>query len=383
MAFITLNTAKLKKNYDDINTMLMKNGIEWSVVAKMFCGNRKYLEQLIKMGVSRICDSRIAHLKTIKSMAPEVETIFVKPPAKRNAALVVSFADVSFNTEYETIKLLSQAAVDQQKRHKIVIMIELGELREGVMGDQFIGFYAKVFDLPGIDVVGIGTNLTCMYGVLPNQDKLIQLCLYKQLIETKFDKVIPYISGGSSVTIPLIDRGLLPKGINHFRIGETLFLGTDVYNSKPFDHLHNDVFRLFAEIIELNKKPTIPNGERGQNLTGDIATFDETDSGLSSIRAIVDMGLLDVEEGHISPVNDDMRIVGASSDMIVIDLGNNGRKLKVGDTIEFSMDYMGILRIMNSSYVDKRFEAENADPKPLLFKTVSPGPAPVITQTKN
>jgi predicted amino acid racemase len=237
-------------------------------------------------------------------------------------------------------------------------MIELGELREGVMRDQFIDFYAKVFKLPNIEVAGIGTNLTCMYGVLPNHDKLIQLSLYKQLVEAKFNKTIPYISGGASVTIPLIDKGLLPAGINHFRVGETLFLGTDVYNSKPYEHMHNDVFRLYAEIIELNEKPVIPNGELGQNLTGHVSAFDETLSGTSSFRAIVDMGLLDVEEGHIRPAAGDMQIAGASSDMIVIDLGNNSRKLKVGDQIEFSMDYMGILRIMNSDYVDKRFEGE-------------------------
>lgn len=356
MAYITLNTDKLKDNFNHLNQLFTDNNIEWSVVAKMLCGNKKYLEQLIALGIKQICDSRISNLKTIKSIAPHIETVFIKPPAKRSAARVVEFADVSFNTEYETIKALSDEACRQKKLHKIVIMIELGELREGVMREQFIDFYAKVFNLPNIEVAGIGTNLTCMYGVLPNHDKLIQLSLYKQLVEAKFNKKIPYISGGASVTIPLIDKGLLPAGINHFRVGETLFLGTDVYNSEPYPHMHHDVFKLYAEIIELNEKPIIPNGELGQNLTGHVNTFDESLSGNSSYRAIVDVGLLDVEDGHINPVDDSMQIAGASSDMIVIDLGNNDKQYKVGDIIEFSLDYMGILRIMNSDYVDKRFE---------------------------
>ncbi len=358
MAYITLNTAKLKENYEHLDKMFKGHSIEWSVVAKMLCGNKKYLEQLIGLGIKQVCDSRISNLKTIKSIAPEIETVFIKPPPKRSAARIVEYADVSFNTEYETIKLLSQAAVQQNKLHKIVIMIELGELREGVMREQFIDFYSKVFELPNIEVAGIGTNLTCMYGVLPNHDKLIQLCLYKQLVEAKFNKKIPYISGGSSVTIPLIDKGLLPAGINHFRVGETLFLGTDVYNSEPYHHMHNDVFKLHAEIIELNEKPVIPTGELGQNLMGHVASFDESLSGTSSYRAIVDVGLLDVEEGHIRPVEADMQIAGASSDMIVIDLGDNPRNLKVGDMIAFDLDYMGILRLMNSDYVDKKFEGE-------------------------
>jgi len=358
MAAITLHTDKLKHNFNHLNNLFDKHGIEWSIVAKMLCGNRKYLEHLIGLGIQQICDSRLDNLKIIKSIAPDIETVFIKPPAKRNVARIVEFADVSFNTEFETIQLLSKAAVQQNKLHKIVIMIELGELREGVMREQFIDFYEKVFKLPNIEVAGIGTNLTCMYGVLPNQDKLIQLCLYKQLVEAKFNKVIPYISGGASVTIPLIEKGLLPSGINHFRVGETLFLGTDVYNSKPFEDMHNDVFTLHAEIIELNEKPLIPTGEIGHNLTGHINAFDENLSGATSYRAIVDVGLLDVDESHIKPIWKDIEIAGASSDMIVLDLGENKRQLQVGDQITFSLDYMGILRLMNSDYIDKRFEGD-------------------------
>ena len=366
MAHITLNTTKLQENFDVLNALFQEHKIEWSIVAKMLCGNRKYLETLINLGINQICDSRIENLKIIKSISPDIETVFIKPPAKRNAAKIVQYADVSFNTEYETIKLLSNAAVKQDKIHKIVIMIELGELREGVMREQFIDFYSLVFDLPNIEVAGIGTNLTCMYGVLPNHDKLIQLCLYKQLVEARFNKTIPYISGGASVTIPLIYKGLLPAGINHFRVGETLFLGTDVYNCSPYEHMHNDVFKLYAEIIELNDKPMIPNGEMGHNLSGNVLSFDDTLSGTSSFRAIVDVGLLDVEEGNIIPVHEDMKIAGASSDMIVLDLGENPRNLKVGDSIEFSLNYMGILRLMNSDYIDKSFDSEKLPGKKIL-----------------
>lgn len=356
MAFITLNQHKLYENYHHLDTLFAERDITWSVVAKVFCGNKKYLNELVRLGIRQICDSRISNLEAIKQLDPGIETIFIKPPAKRNAARIVACADISFNTEYETIRALSEEATRQEKIHKIVIMLELGELREGVMREQFIDFYAQVFKLPNIQVVGIGTNLTCMYGVLPNHDKLIQLCLYKQLIEAKFNKVIPYLSGGASVTIPLIHQDLLPAGINHFRVGETLFLGTDVYHSRPFPHMHHDVFRLYAEIIELNEKPAVPMGELGQNLTGHTVSFEDTPTGGLSYRAIVDIGLLDVEDGHIKPVSDAMQIVGASSDMIVVDIGDNAAGLQVGNLIEFEMDYMGLLRIMNSGYVDKRFE---------------------------
>ncbi len=362
MAFVTLNTDKLADNYQYLDDLFQQNGVKWSVVTKLLCGNKKYLEVLLALGVKEICDSRVTNLRRIKAINPDVETAYIKPPPRRSVRKIVEYADVSFNTEFETIKLLSEAAVQQGKTHKVIIMIELGELREGVMREDFIDFYAKVFELPNIEVIGIGTNLTCMYGVLPNHDKLIQLSLYKELIEAKFNKKIPYVSGGSSVTIPLIFQHLLPEGVNHFRVGETLFLGTDVYNNRPFDQMHNDVFKLYAEIIELTEKPNVPMGELGHNLTGDVKEFDQQQEQQSSYRAIIDLGLLDIESDHLLPVDKHIKVVGESSDMIVVDLGENPKGYKVGDLLEFSMTYMGTLRVMNSEYVEKKLERTDVLP---------------------
>jgi Na+/H+ antiporter NhaA len=146
--------------------------------------------------------------------------------------------------------------------------------------------------MDNIEIIGLGTNLSCLYGVLPNNDKLIQLCLYKQLVETKFNVNIPFISGGSSVTIPLVIQGLIPKGINHFRVGETLFMGTDVYNNSKFENMENNIFKLYAEIIELYEKPLVPSGEMGTNLEGENITFKEELYGKTTVRAIIDIGLM-------------------------------------------------------------------------------------------
>lgn len=357
MAYITLDTKKLKSNFIFLNNLFKKNDIQWSVVSKLLSGNKEYLIELMNLGIKQICDSRISNLKTIKEINPNIETIYIKPPAKLSISRIVKYADISMNTEIETIKQLSAEAQKQNKTHKIIIMIELGELREGVMRDDLVQFYEDVFRLQNIEVVGIGTNLSCLYGVLPNHDKLIQLSLYKQLIEAKFNKHLPFVSGGSSVTIPLIFERLLPKGVNHFRVGETLFLGTDVYNNTTLKKMNSDVFLLYAEIIELIEKPSLPMGEFGTNVEGHSFEFDNKLIGQTSYRAIIDVGLLDVDEKHISPSDKNISIVGASSDMLVIDLGENKEKsYKVGDILEFKMDYMGVIRIMNSKYIEKRIK---------------------------
>lgn len=356
MAFITLHVEKLKKNFIYLDEIFKRNTIQWSVVSKLLCGNKGYLKILLDLGITSFCDSRISNLKTIKQLNPEVETTYIKPPARHAIPNVIKYANTSLNTEINTIRLLSEEAIRQNKVHKVIIMIELGELREGVMGEKFMNFYSQVFRMKNIHVVGIGTNLSCLYGVLPNHDKLIQLCLYEQLIEARFNRQIELVSGGSSVTIPLIFQNLLPKGINHFRVGETLFLGTDVYNNTTYEKMQSDVFSLHSEIIELSEKPLVPMGEMGVNVEGHEVEFDDNQIGQTSIRAILDLGLLDVDEQHITPVDKRIKFVGASSDMLVIDLKDNPGNYKVGDLIEFKLDYMGVLRIINSKYIEKRIK---------------------------
>lgn len=354
MAYVTFDIDKLKLNFEYLNNLFVENGIKWSVVTKVLSGNKKLLTELLKLDINQVCDSRVTNLKIIKGLKPEVETIYIKPPAKRAIPGVIKYADISLNTELETIKMLSVEAQKQNKTHKIIIMLELGELREGVKGEDFVDFYESVFNQKNIEVIGLGANLNCLYGVLPNRDKLLQLSLYQQILEAKFNKKLPYVSGGSSVTIPLIFQKLLPEGINHFRVGETLFLGTDVYNDIPLEQMSNNIFMLYSEIIELIEKPIVPEGEMGTNLEGDTYTFEDKDIGETTVRAIIDIGLLDVEIKHLEFVDKDITIAGASSDVIVIDLGDNEKQYKVGDVIEFKLDYMGTLRIINSRYIDKR-----------------------------
>src|SRR5690606_16692425 len=214
MAYLKFYRDRLRHNYEFLSKILSEKNIEWGVVTKLFCGNELILREILDLGVIEVHDSRISNLKVIKKLNPKVQTVYIKPPPKRSIKSLVTYADVSFNTEIEIIRMLSNEAVRQNKQHKIIIMVEMGDLREGVMRDELLEFYSEVFELPNINVVGLGTNLNCLHGVMPNSDKLIQLALYKQIIELKFNRKIPWVSGGTTVTVPLLIRGDLPVGIN-------------------------------------------------------------------------------------------------------------------------------------------------------------------------
>jgi ornithine racemase len=353
MAVLKLCRDKLRHNYNHLDQVFREKGIDWGVVTKLLCGEKTFLKEVLDLGVKEIHDSRVTNLIAIKNMAPDVQTVYIKPAPKKSIPDIIKYADVSFETELDIIRLLSEEAVRQNRLHKIIIMIEMGDLREGVMGDELVGFYEQVFQLPGISVIGLGANFNCLHGVMPTQDKLIQLSLYKQIIDAKFNIEIPWVSGGTSVTIPLLFNHQMPKGINHFRIGEALFFGLNLFTGETFEGMHDDVFELSAEIIELNEKPMIPIGMLAENPSGDSYEIDESLYGKTSHRAILDVGLLDINPKYLIPKHEGLSVIGASSDMLVVELGGNEQQYKVGDVLRFNLRYMGALSIMNSRYIAK------------------------------
>jgi len=356
MAYLKLYREKLRDNYRFLDDLFKSNDIKWGITTKLLCGHTDFLKEVADLGIGEMHDSRISNLKKIKEIDPEVLTIYIKPPPRDIIESVVKYADASLNTELSTLHALSKEAQRQDKVHKVIVMIEMGDLREGVMREDLINFYEKVFKLPAIEVIGIGTNLNCMHGVMPDEDKLIQLALYKQIISLQFDKEIPLVSGGTTVTIPLLLRDQLPKGINHFRVGEALFFGKDLFADDTIEGMHNDVLELYSQVIEIAEKPKVPSGDLGKNPQGKVANIDKEEYGKTSYRAILDIGYLDINPDHLINIHDDVRIADASSDMLILDVGDNKNNYEVGDFIRFRMKYMGALGIMNSDYIDKIVE---------------------------
>ncbi len=260
------------------------------------------------------------------------------------------------NSDLDTLKLISREAQRQNKSHEVIIMVEMGELREGVMGEELVDFYSRVFELPNIEITGFGTNLNCLYGVMPTRDKLVQLSLYKQIVEVKFNKKVQLLSGGTSVTIPMLAKNQVPPGVNHFRVGETLYFGANLWTGKTIKGMKDDVITFKAEIIELIEKPIVPEGTLAENPSGESFEVKAEDYGKTSWRALLDVGLLDIGPDFLLPVDKNMEMAGASSDILVIDLGKNPKKYNVGDFIKFKLKYMGALRLFSSDYIIKRLD---------------------------
>ncbi|MDX9694404.1 MAG: alanine racemase [Bacteroidales bacterium] len=365
MAELVVKTENIIRNIIKLDDFLKGHDIQWSLVSKVLSGDINFLKKILTDDVVQrihsIGDSRLSSLKTIKKINPDLITVYIKPPAQSLIHNIIQYADITVNTSYKTIEALSKEAIKQKKTHKVIIFIELGELREGVVRENIVDFYKKVFNLPHIEIIGIGSNLGCMYGIEPTYDKLLQLSLFKQLLEQMFNKKIPLISGGSSITLPLINKKLVPKAVNHFRIGESVFFGTSPLNNKKFKTLSTDTFSFNANIIELEEKNNIPDGIISDANIGHTSELAINESAFKSYRAILDFGILDVDVKDINPKDKNLAFVGTTSDMTVYDIGRNidaqlKSKYQVGKKISFNPNYMATARLMHSKFIDLKIE---------------------------
>ena len=353
MSRLTLNQDALRHNLEVVGGWMDHFGASWNLVTKMLCGHEESLRVLSSLGIHAVADSRVENLAVVRAMLPESEAWYLRPAHLSQADIIVSLANTSLASEVAGIEALDAAAGARGLTHRVVIMIELGDLREGILPGTLIQFYRHIFRLPNIQVAGIGANLGCLAGAVPSVEQFMQLAMYRELIELKFKVKIPFISAGSSAVLPLVLDGTLPRAVNHFRIGEAVFLGTDLIQGGTLEGLRDDVFTLHAEVTELKEKSLNPLVE-----TGDVAPFDAPgdephEAGQRGYRALVNIGQLDTDVAGLRPLDPEIHIAGASSDITVVNVGARRRGLRVGGTIAFRPGYGALARLMQSHYVEK------------------------------
>jgi len=350
---VVINLEVLHENLKTITNWMNNHGASWTVVTKALCGHHDTLRALQIMGVRSMGDSRLENLKSIERIFSDSKSWYLRVPDPSSASEVVRLADVSLNSEIGIIESLNAEASKRDGTHEVVIMIELGDLREGILPGSLIDFYRHVFQLSHIDVKGIGANLGCLAGAIPTVDQFMQLVLYRELLELKFQHSLPLISAGSSAVLPLMLDKQLPKPINHFRIGEAIFLGTDLINGGFLPGLRGDGIVLEAEIAEIKKKSLVPLTETTA-MTPFISEVNEDRTpGQRGFRALISIGNLDTEISGLTPLNPQYSIAGASSDITVVNIGEDAGELKIGDVIRFRPNYAAFVRLMDGRYIKK------------------------------
>ena len=344
---LEIDLDKIRHNARTLVARLAGRGISVTGVTKATLGSPAVAGALLSAGVTVLGDSRIENIEAMRNARVPASMTLLRSPMLSQAARVVAHADVSFNTEIDVIRALSSAARATGRRHGVVLMVELGDLREGIMPGDLERAARDTLGLPNIALRGIGANLACRSGVSPDARNMSELSALADSLDATLGRRVGIVSGGNSANLDWA-LGTADTGrINNLRLGESILLGREPLRRRPIDGLHCDAISLVAEVIESSTKPSRPWGTLAETAFG--APPPSADRGDGS-QVIFALGRQDTDpEGLHAPPG--IAILGASSDHLVADSGHG--RLPVGAETRFQLDYSALLRAMTSPFVAK------------------------------
>jgi len=324
-------------------------GLDLVGVTKVTCGEPAVGRAMLRGGATALADSRPANLARLRAAGITAPLWLLRAPAPAQADEVVQLADISLESELVTVRALDAAAGARSLVHSVVCMVDLGDLREGVLPGDLLPFVEQVAALRHVRVAGIGVNLTCYGAIVPSEENLGELVRLAADVEDLLGRPI-VVSGGNSGSLDLALSGRLPGGVTSLRVGETILLGLDTLTREPLARLRQDAFVLKAPIIECLVKPSLPRGESAQDAFGNRPVYQDRGD---RRRAILALGRQDAYPDLLTPVDRRVEVLGASSDHLIVDVEAVAPPPQVGDVVELIPGYGSVLQAFTSPYVEK------------------------------
>lgn len=344
---LEIDLEKICHNARALVQRLALRGVSVTGVTKACLGSPEIAGAMVRAGVQGLGESRIENIETMRRAGIRAPMTLIRSPMPSQTDRIVAAADTSLNTEVDVIAMLDSAARRAGTTHAIVLMVELGDLREGIMPRDVEAIARKVLCFPNILLKGIGTNLACRSGVSPDAENMAELSMLAESIESAAGVPLDIISGGNSANLPWVLGGADPGRINELRLGESILLGYEPLHREPIDGLFTDAFTLVAEVVESKIKPSKPWGEIVQSSMGVQAPV----GGHSHIaQSILALGRQDTDPRGLS-APPGIVILDATSDHLVIDSGDC--HTPVGAEVSFQPNYAALVRSMTSPFVTK------------------------------
>ncbi len=357
--YIKIDLEKIRHNAGVIVEQCGKAGIAVAGVTKGTLGDPLVAEAMLQGGVSWIGESRLANMERLRSAGIDGTLLLMRSPHLSEIARVAATADISLNTELSVLRALSRESELQGHRHQVIVMVDTGDLREGLWPDELLPFLKEALTLSGIRIIGLGTNLTDLNGTIPTRENNQQLVELAEEAERVLGIRFEYLSAGNSSSQQLLASGRIPSRINHFRVGEGILLGRETVSRRVWPGTCQDAFVLCAEVIEKKRKPSVPIGELGQDAFGNVPEF--VDKGIRT-RCILNVGRQDLNFDGLRPRLAGAELLGATSDHLLLDVTEAERVPEVGEVLAFDLTYGAMLAAMTSPFVEKiyRYAGEDA-----------------------
>lgn len=353
---LEIDTQAIYSNAKAIVQLCKEQGIDVAGVFKGVNGIAGIGAVLEDAGCHQIASSRIDQLAAYKRLSPQTQTMLLRLPMASEVPFLPLGVDISLNSERSTLQLIDGVFRCENRLHRVVLMMDLGDLREGFFDEEELIETALwvEWELEHVELEGIGVNLGCYGSIKPTEENLSHLVDIARRIEAKIERKLNIVSGGATSSLPLVYDGKMPQGINHLRIGEGILLNMDlpVYWDVMHPALTDDTMRLKAQIIEIKNKPSMPIGEIFIDAFGHTPIY--IDKGTRK-RALIGLGKQDFAmEDKLLPMTQGMSIIGSSSDHLIVDLTECSEDFKVGDVVAFRIFYGPMLHLCTQQGVEKK-----------------------------
>ena len=358
--YLDIHLGKIRHNARFVVELCRQHGIEVVSVVKGVAADTRIVCAIRESGIRAFGDSYLLDLEQLQALdSGNLKLMLIRSPSPSQALDVVRLVDVSLNTEEITLARLSEAAQVLGRTHEVILMVDTGERREGVLPEQLPTLAEAAVRLPGIRLTGIGAELGCWRGIIPSPANESMLAELARDLERRLGITLPVISGGSSNVLPLLLNGKMPAGITQLRIGEAILLGRDPVTAEGIPGTYQDTVTLYAEVIEVKEKPLATDGEAGLvAFPGGIHRNPK--SGIRR-QALVATGKQEIMEDSLEPDLPGAEILGATSNHLMLDVTDVETPVRTGDIIRFTLRYPAMMMAFSSPYMHRFYRDEPED----------------------
>ena len=350
---LEIDLGQLKENLAALKQCCQDSSVGMTLVIKGITADREVAKLYDEAGASYIASSRIDQIRKLHAYGLKTPLMLIRVPMLSELEEAVSLCEASLQSDLTVIRATSEEAKRQNKVHKVLLMIDLGDLREGFWDPEELVACAEEIEKehPHLELIGVGVNLSCYGSVKPNLRNMQGLVSLAADVEKAIGRELQFISGGASTSFYMVQNGSMPTRVNNLRIGELILTGQINGYEPGFTHL--SACKLHAEVIECREKPSFPVGELEVDAFGEVGHYE--DKGIRK-RALVAVGRVDYGDPfNLTPCMEGVEVIGASSDHTILDVTDAKEEIRVGDVLVFRVKYSNLVYLSNTESVQIRY----------------------------
>ena len=171
---LEVDLGKLQENLAALRERCQVSGLKLSGIVKGFCALPEAAKVYDRAGLDSIGSSRLEQLRTLRQAGIRTPLMMIRIPMLSEVDELVKWADISLQSEISVLRATNEAAARAGVRHKVILMVDLGDLREGFWDrEELISAALEVEQkLENLELLGVGTNLGCYGSVQATPERM-------------------------------------------------------------------------------------------------------------------------------------------------------------------------------------------------------------------